>query len=92
MLGHTAAEMARKGGHDDVADTIAASAAEAQLAPLRSALATGGSSAGHFDSTIARLLHLLKGAGKSNPTDIAPYCTILHHILHHTRECFMNTL
>ena len=63
--GHTAAELARKGGHDDVADTIAASAAEAQLAPLRAALAPGGGSAGHFDSTIARLLHVLKGAGLS---------------------------
>eukprot|EP00729_Bicosta_minor_P002737 gene2737-24483_t len=65
LSGHTAAELARKGGHDDVADAIAAAAAEAQLAPLREALAPGGSSAGHFDSTIGRLLHLLKGVGLS---------------------------
>lgn len=65
LSGYTAAELARKGGHDDVADAIAAAAAEAQLAPLREALAPGGSSAGHFDSTIGRLLHLLKGVGLS---------------------------
>jgi hypothetical protein len=59
--GATAAEIARRAGHMDLADTLAARAAEVQMARILSALTEDGTSAGaaaRFDSLRARLTAL----------------------------------
>jgi hypothetical protein len=66
--GLTAAETARKAGHDHIADLIAAAAKERQLSVLLEALTTGCAS-GPMDSTSARIRALYHAADLDVPDD-----------------------
>eukprot|EP00041_Stephanoeca_diplocostata_P016450 m.324076 g.324076 ORF g.324076 m.324076 type:complete len:169 (+) comp20368_c0_seq5:16-522(+) len=58
---------ARRAGNGAIADMLAEAAHDRQLKPLRDALAPGGSAAGRFDSTTARILALFDAAGLELP-------------------------